>query len=159
MCHLFWGRTQESQVKTPNSPSPQPPIRLSGCTRWACVPACTCWLECCPQPRIMHGCAEYNKYSLSLLSWKEDGFLLRIFSLPPRAVVRWMDGCMNTLLLLLLSLYLHFFRHHVIYFPSLLACNWTHLNIPPVMWWWAQWPRGAKASGTVSTRAPEDSDD
>lgn len=36
------------------------------------------------------------------------------------------------------------------------ACNWMHLYIPPVMHEWAQWPQGAKASGTVLARAPED---
>lgn len=41
-----------------------------------------------------------------------------------------------------------------IYFPPLLACNWKHLNVPPVMWGGARWPQGAEASGAVFTRAP-----
>lgn len=52
-----------------------------------------------------------------------------------------------------------FFRLSAMYFPPLLARNWKYLNIPAVMRGWAWWPQGAKASGTVLTRAPEDSAD
>lgn len=42
--------------------------------------------RCCLQP-----CLQYNKYSLLLLSLKEDGFSLWIFSHPP-LTCGWMDG-------------------------------------------------------------------
>lgn len=72
----------------------------------------------------------------------------------------WMNACMyNFCSLLFLSLWLIFACLNAIHRLASSTCNWMDLKIRPRVCGCTRWPQGAAASGSILSRAPQDSAD